>query len=72
MTTSQQNPDGTWSPAEPLPLTNDFDIEIYGHGPWAWTAHRGAHLVAQGRARTRLGLWAATTKTRIRHARRHP
>jgi hypothetical protein len=69
MTDLQQNPDGTWSPAEPLPLTDDFDVEVYGHGPWVWTAHRGSALVAQGRARTRLGLWFSITRAKVRHAR---
>lgn len=64
----QQNPDGSWSPAEPLPLTNDFDAEVYGTGPWVWTAHRGSALVAQGRARTRIGLWFAIARAKRRHA----
>jgi hypothetical protein len=68
MTNTRQNPDGSWSPAEPEPLTNDFDVEVYGTGPWVWTAHRGSNLVAQGRARTRLGLWSAITCAKRRHA----
>lgn len=72
MTTSRQNPDGTWSPAAPSPLTQDFDAEVYGHGPWTWTAHRGAWLVAQGSARTRVGLQLALLWARIRNPRRHP
>jgi hypothetical protein len=69
MNNLRQNPDGSWSPDEPLPLTDDFDVEVYGHGPWVWTAHRGSGLVDQGRARTRLGLWVATTRAKLRHNR---
>lgn len=66
MNTQQQNPDGTWTASEPLPLTDDFDVETYGTGPWTWTAYRGATLVAEGTARTRVGLWFATQRARRR------
>ena len=68
MTTSQQNPDGSWSPAEPLPLTDDFDVEVYGTGPWIWQAWVGLDRIASGRARTRLGLRFATARAKRRHA----
>ncbi|MFE4818570.1 hypothetical protein ACFRFU_19485 [Streptomyces sp. NPDC056704] len=69
MTVSQQNPDGSWSPAEPEPLTDDFDVEVYGTGPYRWEAWVGMTEVASGRARTRVGLWVATTRAKRRHAR---
>lgn len=65
--TLQQRDANGWVPAEPLPLASGLDIEVYGTGPWVWIAHRGSNLVGQGRARTRLGLWAATTRARLRH-----
>lgn len=66
--TLRQNPDGSWSPDQPIPLTDDFDVEVYDTGPWVWTAHRGSNLVAQGRARTRLGLRFAIARAKRRHA----
>lgn len=63
--TSQQNADGTWSPAVPLGFQGGLDFEVSGSGPWAWAAYRGARLVASGRAKTRIGLLFATTRTRI-------
>ncbi|MGW5122996.1 hypothetical protein ACWEQ7_02845 [Streptomyces sp. NPDC004069] len=71
MSTVRQNPNGSWSPDEPLPLTNDFDAEVYGTGPWRWEAYRGLAKVASGRARTRLGLQFALWRAR-RHRARHP
>lgn len=67
MTVSQQNPDGSWSPAEPEPLTDDFDVEVTGHGPWEWETWVGMTEVASGRARTRLGLHLAIWWARRRH-----
>lgn len=67
ITVSQQNPDGSWSPAEPLPLTGDFDVEVTGTGPWAWWAWIGMDQVAAGTARTRLGLWFAIARAKRRH-----
>ncbi|MEU1443070.1 hypothetical protein [Streptomyces mirabilis] len=72
MSTLRQNPDGTWSPAEPLPLTDDFDIEVYGTGPWTWIAYRGGPEVAHGHARTRIGLYTALLWARVRTARKAP
>jgi hypothetical protein len=69
MTTSRQNPDGTWTPAEPLPLTQDFDVEVHGTGPYRWEAWVGMTEVATGSARTRLGLWFAITRAKRRYAR---
>ena len=66
MTNLQQNPDGSWSPAEPLPLTDDFDVEVYGTGPYRWEAWVGMERVASGRARTRLGLQVALLRARRR------
>lgn len=68
MSVSQQNPDGSWSPAEPVPLTDDFDVEVTGRGPWQWDAWVGMTEVASGRARTRLGLRLAVARARRRHA----
>jgi hypothetical protein len=64
MTVSQQNPDGSWSPAEPEPLTDDFDVEVYGAGPYRWEAWVGMTEVASGTARTRLGLQVALLRAR--------
>jgi hypothetical protein len=64
MTVSQQNPDGSWSPAEPEPLTDDFDVEVYGTGPYRWEAWVGMTEVASGTARTRLGLQVALLRAR--------
>lgn len=61
----QQTPDGSWTPAQPLPLTADFDAEVYGTGPWTWIAYRGGIEVAYGRARTRVGTQAALVWARI-------
>ncbi|QTD97015.1 hypothetical protein S1361_06600 [Streptomyces cyanogenus] len=67
--TSRQNPDGTWSPAQPLPLTRDFDAEVYGTGPWTWIAYRAGVEAASGRARTKFGLRVALLRARVRTAR---
>jgi len=72
MANSQQNADGTWSPAQPLPLTRDFDAEVYGAGPWTWIAYRGGVEVATGHARTRMGMQLALLQARARTARRTP
>jgi hypothetical protein len=64
MNTARQNPDGTWSLAQPLAPTNDFDAEIYGTGPWTWIAYRGGLEAATGHARTRLGLQLALMRAR--------
>lgn len=70
MTATRQNPDGSWSPDEPLPLTDDFDVEVTGHGPYEWEAWAGMDQVASGRARTRLGLQVALLRARRRHTRK--
>jgi hypothetical protein len=67
--TLRPDPDGFWTRAEPIPLTQDFDVEVYGTGPYRWEAWAGRDMVASGTARTRLGLWFATTRATIRHAR---
>ncbi|MFC8065452.1 hypothetical protein [Streptomyces sp. NPDC057293] len=72
MTNSQQNADGTWSPAQPLPLTRCFDAEVYGTGPCTWIAYRGGVEVATGHARTRIGMQFALLWARVRTARRTP
>jgi hypothetical protein len=69
MNVSRQNPDGTWTPAEPEPLTDDFDIEVNGTGPYQWEAWVGMTEVATGTARTRLGLRIAIARAKRRHAR---
>ncbi|WP_097982842.1 hypothetical protein [Streptomyces sp. f150] len=68
MATSQQNPDGTWTPAVPLPITPTLDFEVTGHGPYRWDAWRGTRQVAAGTARTRLGLTIALLRARRKHA----
>ncbi|HWM95533.1 MAG TPA: hypothetical protein VNO54_00610 [Streptosporangiaceae bacterium] len=68
MTVSKQNPDGSWSPTQPVPLTDDFDVEVTGHGPWEWEAWVGMNEVASGHARTHLGLWFAIARAKRRHA----
>lgn len=69
MPNSQQNPDGSWSPSQPLPLTDDFDVEVYGTGPYRWEAWVGMTEVATGRARTRLGLRVAIARAKRKHHR---
>jgi hypothetical protein len=69
MPESQQNPDGTWGPAEPEPLSDDFDVEVEGTGPYRWEAWVGMTEVASGTARSRLGLLAAITRAKRRHLR---
>ncbi|WP_144316936.1 hypothetical protein [Streptomyces sp. sk226] len=64
MTTSQQNTDGTWAPASPLPLRDLVDYEVTGHGPYRWVAFRGTEHLACGTARTRLGLTIALLRAR--------
>jgi hypothetical protein len=72
MPTLRQNPDGSWSPDEPLPLTDDFDVEVHGTGPYVWQAWVGLDRIASGRARTRLGLRLATARAKRKHARSQP
>src|SRR2546430_2338943 len=72
MTLARQNADGSWSPAEPLPLTDDFDVEVYGTGPYRWQAWVGMTEIASGRARTRLGLRFAIARAKRQHARSSP
>jgi hypothetical protein len=56
----RQNPDGTWSPAEPLPYSPGVDVELSGRrAPLEWSAYRGSTKVGGGLIRTRLGLWLA-------------
>lgn len=68
MTNLKQNPDGSWSPSTPIPLTDDLDLEVYGTGPYRWEAMRGMATVAAGSARTRLGLEFALRRARRKHA----
>lgn len=65
--TMQQNPDGTWTETVPLTPTDDFDVEVYGTGPFVWEAWIGMRKVAAGRARTRLGLQIALLRARRKH-----
>lgn len=65
---SQQNPDGSWSPAEPIALTDDFDVEVYGTGPYRWEAWVGTTRVGSGQSRTRIGLRFAIARARRRTA----
>lgn len=66
-TASRQNPDGSWSPDVPLPLTDDFDIEVTGPSPYEWEAWVGMRCVASGTARTRLGLRIALIRAKRKH-----
>ncbi|MGW4670114.1 hypothetical protein [Streptomyces sp. NPDC004324] len=66
MTVQRQNTDGTWSPDQPTPLTDDFDVEVTGTGPYAWEAWIGLQCVASGQARTKLGLQVALLRARRR------
>ncbi|MER7813832.1 hypothetical protein [Streptomyces sp. NPDC096153] len=66
--TSQQNSDGTWSPATPEPLADSLDFEVSGTGPFEWEAWRGMSLVAHGTARTRLGLHLALFRAKRKHS----
>lgn len=66
--TYQQMPDGTWSPAEPEPVTYDFDVEVTGTGPFEWEAWVGMKCVASGGARTRLGLQVSLLRAKRKHA----
>lgn len=68
MATSQQNPDGTWTTAEPLPLAVGLDFEVTGLGPYEWEAWRGTARVASGRARTRPGLQFALLRAKRKYA----
>ncbi|BBB01054.1 hypothetical protein RVR_8291 [Actinacidiphila reveromycinica] len=65
--TMQQNPDGSWTEATPLTLTDSFDVEVTGRGPFEWEAWIGMRRVAAGRARTRLGLQIALLRARRKH-----
>lgn len=64
---SRQNADGSWSPDVPLPLTDDFDVEVTGPSPYEWEAWVGMKCVATGRARTRLGLRVALYRAKRKH-----
>lgn len=66
--TLRQNPDGSWSPDQPIPLTDDFDVEVYGTGPYRWEAWVGKDMIGCGSVRTRLGLWFSITRAKRRHA----
>ncbi|WP_432111390.1 hypothetical protein [Streptomyces sp. YPW6] len=68
MPTSQQNPNGTWTTATPLPLRDLVDYEVVGHGPYHWVAWRGTHRLASGTARTRIGLTFALLRARRKSA----
>lgn len=72
MTVQRQNTDGSWSPATPEPLTDDFDIEVTGTGPYSWEGWIGLQCVASGTARTRLGLQVALLRARRRALRGEP
>lgn len=68
----QQNPDGTWGPSQPVPLTDDFDVEVTGTGPYLWEAWVGMTEVAIGNARTRLGLRFAIARAKRKHVKAQP
>ena len=59
MTAHRQNPDGTWSPAEPLPIQPGLDVELYtkqaGESGCRWEAWDGLTRVREGSARTLVG-----------------
>lgn len=60
MTAQRQNPDGSWSPAEPLGWQPGIDWEVYRPSPtrarWEAVAYDEDVCVAAVRARTRFGL----------------
>ena len=51
----QQNPDGSWSPAQPLGFVPGLDWEVYPHHA---IAYRGNQVQAEVRSRRRWLLWA--------------
>jgi hypothetical protein len=63
--TAYRNPDGTLTPATPLPTSTTLDAEVTGTSPYTWTAWRGTRRVDSGTARTRLGLAIALLRVRM-------
>lgn len=68
MSVVRQNPDGSWSPAEPMPYQAGLDVEVHRDGQWEM--YDGAQLVAHGTALTKLGLAFAVGRARRRFLRR--
>ena len=62
--TTYRNPDGTLTPATPLPTSTTLDAEVTSTSPYTWTAWRGTRRVASGTTRTRLGLAIALLRVR--------
>lgn len=63
MTTQQQQPDGSWAPAQPLGYQSGYDIERYGGGRWVLYRTHAHHLPGRhggstevARGRTTLGM----------------
>lgn len=69
MSTPAESANGIWSHSVPIPMTDDFDVEVCGTGPYRWEAWVGLHRVASGRARTRFGLAVALLRAKRRHRR---
>lgn len=56
--THAQQPDGTWQPAEPIPMQPGIDWEVYGsgEGPFRAEAFDGYTKVAEVTAKSRVML----------------
>jgi hypothetical protein len=54
MTAMQQNPDGSWTPAAPIPYTDTIDWEISGRGR---NRHGRAYWHDRELAQVRPGRW---------------
>jgi hypothetical protein len=56
--TYKENPDGTWSEAEPLDYVGHLDFEVWNYDKYyAWEAYDGSITIGEGVARTKLGRW---------------
>jgi hypothetical protein len=56
--TYKENPDGTWSEAEPLDYVGHLDFEVWNYDKYyAWEAYDGSITIGEGVARTKLGCW---------------
>lgn len=56
MTIQRQNPDGSWEPAEPLPIQPGLDVEVYTESNgYRWDAWDGLTRIREGSARTLAG-----------------
>lgn len=65
---SQQNPDGSWSPVEPLGWRGGLYWEVYDHSAELVGPDR---TVAEVRSRWRWLLWVKMFAVALRHVREH-